>query len=113
MVRYARGLTCEVEDAEMPVRQGRNAGASQNKEQLNRSRLTLFIQQVEKEGPNLVKLTVMRSCCGSHGSEMFPHSSGAHERAGGQNGERVSNHRQGVQGGADEDASVAAELQDR
>lgn len=35
---------------------------------MSRGRLSLIIQQVEKEGPNLRQLTVMCSSCGSHGS---------------------------------------------
>lgn len=35
---------------------------------MSRGRLSLIIQQVEKEGPNLRQLTVMCSSSGSHGS---------------------------------------------
>lgn len=60
------------DDREMPVE--KNAGRIQNKEQLNRNRLTLFLQQVEKEGPNRHRNTFTRSWRRSHGSRMFPHS---------------------------------------
>lgn len=52
----------------MPVQQGKNAETSRKKEKMSRGRLSLIIQQVEKEGPNLRQLTVMRSSRGSHGS---------------------------------------------
>lgn len=50
----------------MPLRQRRNGGRSQNKEQL-RTRLDLFIQQVEKEGRDRVQLVSgARTGRGSH-----------------------------------------------
>lgn len=67
-MRDARGPQREGEVGEMPVRQGKNAEASQKKEQMGRSRLSLIIQQVEKEGPDLPQSTFRCSSCGFHGS---------------------------------------------
>lgn len=103
----------------MPVKRTRNAGKAQMKEQLSRemrqSKLALFIQHFEKEGSwnyqkkcqvshPLVALIFVLKC-----TAFSSHSTGAYERAGGQNGEHVGNSRQSLQSGADEDASFASE----
>lgn len=63
----------------MPVQQGRNGERSQKKEQMSRRRLSLILQQVEKEGLRMRPLTCCCLTCFSRCPEMFPHSSGAHE----------------------------------
>lgn len=45
----------------MSVEKRENGGRSQSKEELNRTGPALFVQQVEKEGPNRLQLTFTRS----------------------------------------------------
>lgn len=50
----------------MASQQNKQAETSQKKAQTSYQRMTLFIQQVEKEGPNLRRLTFVCTTCGSH-----------------------------------------------
>lgn len=62
----------------MPVQKGRSGERSRQTEQMSGSRWSLFLQQVEKEGPRTRPSPPAAPTCCSRFPQLFPHSSGAH-----------------------------------
>lgn len=61
----------------MPVQKGRSGESSQKTEQMSGSKWSLFLQQVEKEGPRPRASPPAALACCSRFPQLFPHSPGA------------------------------------